>query len=258
MGQLVKKMPQFKKEIDKYTLHLGLTDECFLYYDEKRIKMSKFEQVVAMGHDVNGETVKDFTKDMVDLLMDDEFDKNDKLRLLMLFLLHKNGILEKNIEIYLNHAEIADKKKEKAIYNMSKIGLEIIKDSGFPNTNIDRSNKRERPYQYEVSRWTPLVKDLIEDIIEGKLNKVKYPSLTEGQESGMTAYGGVSARVGVSGGLAIGKQCPRLIVFIIGGVTFSEMRSAYEVQEKNNNWQIFIGSNELITPVDFLNNLSNI
>jgi len=49
---------------------------------------------------------------------------------------------------------------------------------------------------------------------------------------------------------------PRLIVFIVGGVTYSEIRCAYEIQEEYKKWQVYIGSNERIDPSDFMENLS--
>ena len=36
------------------------------------------------------------------------------------------------------------------------------------------------------------------------------------------------------------KGGPRLIVFVVGGITFSEMRCVYEVAAKN--WEIIIGN----------------
>lgn len=37
------------------------------------------------------------------------------------------------------------------------------------------------------------------------------------------------------------KNVPRLIVFVIGGTTFSEIRCAYEVTNAVKNWEVIIG-----------------
>jgi hypothetical protein len=38
------------------------------------------------------------------------------------------------------------------------------------------------------------------------------------------------------------RSGPRVIVFIMGGMTYSEMRACYEVTAKKNPWEIIIGT----------------
>jgi len=63
------------------------------------------------------------------------------------------------------------------------------------------------------------------------------------------------------------KSGPRIIFFVIGGLTCSEIRSAYEVSRdyvpqrsggRGNNqarekWEVLVGSTHLVRPRDFLN-----
>lgn len=49
----------------------------------------------------------------------------------------------------------------------------------------------------------------------------------------------------------------RVILFIAGGMTFSEMRSAYEVGEKLNR-QVIIGSTSILTPKQYVNSLKSL
>ena len=48
---------------------------------------------------------------------------------------------------------------------------------------------------------------------------------------------------------------PRLMVFIIGGLCYSEMRSAYELCQVYKNWDIHIGGTHILTPEAFLSDL---
>jgi len=50
---------------------------------------------------------------------------------------------------------------------------------------------------------------------------------------------------------------PRVIVYFVGGVTYSEMRSAYELSSRLNR-QVIIGGDYLITPDSFLESIRSL
>ena len=49
-----------------------------------------------------------------------------------------------------------------------------------------------------------------------------------------------------------------MIIFIVGGASFSEMRCAYEVTNERKNWEVVLGGSHLITPEQFLDDLKNL
>jgi syntaxin-binding protein 1 len=49
----------------------------------------------------------------------------------------------------------------------------------------------------------------------------------------------------------------KLIVFVIGGAAYSEIRSAYEIAETYNR-DVFIGTTEILRPTAFIDHLGNL
>lgn len=258
LSQMLKKMPQYQKELSAYALHLNLAEDCVKMFNAKIKQLCEVEQNLAMGCDSQGEKIKDHMKNIVPLLLDNEINIQDKLRLIMLFLLHKNGITEENLQKLLHHAMIPEDKKQ-VMLNLQNIGMQILQDPNKASSrrkNIPQNRKEREGQTYQLSRWTPYVKDLMEDILDEKLDQRQYPFLSN-RPMGGSGFTGTSARPTWhrNTGQPAARSGPRLIIFIIGGVCYSEMRSAYEVTAINKKWEVIVGSDQILTPKSFLNNL---
>ncbi|OON22795.1 hypothetical protein X801_01304, partial [Opisthorchis viverrini] len=190
-----------------------------------------------------------------------------------------------------------------------------------------RGDRKDRvdPNSYAFSRWSPYLVDLIEEAIEGKLSKSHYTflvgrnpietvnSLAPAAFSPKAAIG-PSARFqpgGPSGGRGTASDVlspssafgtfsdagknksshcgPRLIVCIVGGVCWSEVRTAYQMTQKcietrlaasdrhtaartpntpptavvaggggvGWNWEVMIGGTHVVSPTTFIGDLDH-
>ncbi|KAG9337824.1 hypothetical protein JZ751_027475, partial [Albula glossodonta] len=266
LSQMLKKMPQYQKELSLYSTHLHLADACMKKFKQSLDKLCEVEQVrkadficnASLTNPLPCSAIINAMKSIVPVLLNTDIEPYDKIRIILLYIFHKKkGIGEENLTKLIQHANV--QQDSNIITNLQNLGCPII--SGGANAGKTLPDRKITESTYQLSRWIPTLKEVMENAIEDKLDKKLWPFISDPAPV-PTTQTAVSARFGhwhKNKTSTEYRSGPRLIVFVIGGVAHSEMRAAYEVSRATDGkWEVLIGSSHILTPTDFLDDLKSL
>ncbi|XP_051867116.1 syntaxin-binding protein 3 [Pristis pectinata] len=254
LSQMMKKLPAFRKQKAKQTVHLTLAEDCMKRFHGIVEKLCKAEQDLAVGTDAQSQKIKDPMRIILPFLLDKSIGDYDKLRIILLYIFHVNGTTEENLGKLIQHGRVAENRD--IIENWKFLDVPILSSNSQQRKPVRKDRSAEESYQ--LSRWTPFIKDIMEDSIANKLDSLDWPHCS-GCSAAWNGSGAVSARQGNKSNLPDDRRGGlKLIIFVIGGMTYSEMRCAYEVSKASKFCEVIIGSTHILTPTGLLDDLKKL
>ncbi|KAK4701832.1 hypothetical protein P7C70_g4396, partial [Phenoliferia sp. Uapishka_3] len=190
----------------------------------------------------------------------------DKLRIIATYIMHRDGVPEGDKKRLYQHARLALHEMD-AIDNLTYLGVNVSKDSGKKRKALFK--QREEPDAYDISRYQPSVKYMLEEHFAGRLDQSIFPYVKDApvvatKDVARAANAPTTASLrslradwATKGRKVQNEPRQRVIVFVAGGATYSEVRAVYKVSESTNK-DVFLGSTAIITPEKFVEDLSNL
>uniref|UniRef100_A0A8C4KZ46 Syntaxin binding protein 3 n=1 Tax=Equus asinus asinus TaxID=83772 RepID=A0A8C4KZ46_EQUAS len=236
--------------LEYQVVHLNLAEDCMNKFKPNIEKLCKTEQDLALGTDAEGQKVKDSMRVLLPVLLNKNHDNYDKIRAILLYIFSINGTTEENLDRLIQNVKIEN--ESDMIRNWSYLGVPIV-----PPSQQSKPLRKDRSAEetFQLSRWTPFIKDILEDAIDNRLDSKEWPYCSQ-CPAVWNGSGAVSARQKPRASyLEDRKTGSKLIVFVIGGITYSEMRCAYEVSQAHKSCEVIIGSTHILTPKKLLDDI---
>lgn len=278
----------FDEDRRRLVLHKTLIEECLSINQTRSLaEWADAEQTLAcFGVDVNGNKVPNITETIFPSLLSKNSSITDKVRYIITYALYRGGIIEEDFIKLLAFAGI-DKSHEHfpnfmtLMKNFDSLGFKLIKDS--PKA---KPFQREwfhdiitnDPNVYNTSRYIPAVGNLVSKLIANPLylNEDDFPYVKDKpiqllDEENIMFSGTASAMSSTSlrnqhhkaawtkssTNAASNQPRQRIIYYIMGGVTYGEIKAAYD-QSNLKNKDVFIGSDSIITPLMFMQSVERL
>jgi syntaxin-binding protein 1 len=212
---------------------------------------------------------------LVKMCQNPEIDLVDKLRLLMIYIISQGSMQESTRKELMQGISL---RLQKAIRNLEKLGVDlsvqITKNKArHSKARLAEFEKRNKTIPLALMRFVPFLHSVFSNLVTNQLSDDEFPYISPPPEGVATSSRGSTVSTAKKGTRSnwrgkkketeTKEETPesdtrsRYFCFIAGGMTFSELRSAYEVVEQNSA-NFFLGSTSTITSKDFIRGLAEL
>ncbi|KAF7297659.1 hypothetical protein MKEN_01389100 [Mycena kentingensis (nom. inval.)] len=292
MKDMLASLPQYQEQREKFSLHLSMAQDCMGLFEQDKLPLvAGIEQDCATGMTSEGKTPKTLVQDMVPLLDSREVINLNKVRIIALYIQFRDGVPDEDRRRLYQHARLTVAEQE-AVNALALMGVRITRGPGDKDLKKLLPQKKNKEEEYELSRYKPVLHRVLTEHMADKLDKTLFPYVREEPSAASTlsvssGYGSAASSVaslrsqtstpvqatslrsqkpswhkaaqpGSRRGAGVDREKDlirgRLLVFVNGGTTYSEMREAYQLSGTFNR-DVIIGSTHMITPREFINDL---
>lgn len=261
-------LPQFQTMKEAYSLHLTMAQKCMDAFQEHKLSdVASVEQTLATGLDEDSRKPKNVLDEVVRLLDDDAISPADRLRLIMIYIMYRDGVIVDDIKRLLAHSSLPPKDGE-AVANLQLLGARMtrgLKETRPPPSSVFPRVIKSPSAADDVnvlSRYETVLKQMLDELCKGTLDQAIFPYTkdpVDPQEELLAAQG--SLRAGRPNWAAAGRRPaenrPRVIIFMAGGATYSESRACYEASTRHGR-DIVLVTSHMLTPQLFVRQLGDL
>lgn len=289
LQKMVQALPQYSEQIDKLSLHVDIAGKINYIIREMGLKdLGQLEQDLVFGDAA--------TKDLINFLrLKQDVSRENKLRLLMIYAACYPEKFEGDKLVKLMELARLSPEDKTAVYNMrllegapekkSSMGAFALKFDVNKKKHAARKDRPGEEQMWQLSRFYPMIEELIEKLSKGDLPKNDYPCMNEPSQSFHATSRPASSQInpvpaaysmrqrratwarprGSDDGYSsdsvlrhassdFKRMGQRIFVFIVGGATRSELRVCHKLTTKLKR-EIVLGSSSLDDPPQFITKL---
>eukprot|EP00391_Amoebophrya_sp_Ameob2_P006034 CAMPEP_0178997078 /NCGR_PEP_ID=MMETSP0795-20121207/8732_1 /TAXON_ID=88552 /ORGANISM="Amoebophrya sp., Strain Ameob2" /LENGTH=618 /DNA_ID=CAMNT_0020689555 /DNA_START=287 /DNA_END=2143 /DNA_ORIENTATION=- len=267
-ARILRQLPAYQEKVGKYGSQLTLiTRTMKIIQDCNLNKIGTIEQDIACAIQSTGEPVN-IQKLMVGLaqtLMDPSLPPALKLRVVLLYVLNMRGVTPEHREKMLatagfdgDHRRVFKKMLSlglvDGIYDNEKLPVHQTRtptEEQLCYSEMIQHDRKQRvnplkSFKHELFRFQPRIRMVAQRICTNTLDKELFPYV-KGND--------LDNHPGIEFGRKGGRR-PRLVIYFIGGMTYSETRTAFDLSSKYNV-DIFMGSESLVNPENMIERAIN-